>query len=183
MFNRWHIWRIHRPRKKLCCCMYRIVCNSFCCQEVLNVSATQRTYFGLQYFTDVAVAFQITQYPQLVRSSIIRNRTPDHNFDCSSTMIFHNTLRSIRPKVALAGIASNTNAAILLTQIKAVFIKQTIFCQYAHASPCSWVNWSSRHRSFCKSGILYKGVIALSPRCSRRRRIHEADSDTPVWFD
>ncbi|GFS89315.1 uncharacterized protein TNCV_3399891 [Trichonephila clavipes] len=35
----------------------------------------------------------------------------------------------------------------------------------------------------CRGGILYKGTLSRSPRCSRRRRIDEVDIKTPVPVD
>ncbi|GFV31645.1 uncharacterized protein TNCV_692191 [Trichonephila clavipes] len=35
----------------------------------------------------------------------------------------------------------------------------------------------------CPEGIVYKGTLACNPRCSRRRRIDEADISTPVVVD
>ncbi|GFV25418.1 transposable element Tc3 transposase [Trichonephila clavipes] len=40
-----------------------------------------------------------------------------------------------------------------------------------------------RCRWFVVRGILYKGALALNPRCSRRRRIDEANISTPVAVD
>ncbi|GFV14291.1 uncharacterized protein TNCV_807231 [Trichonephila clavipes] len=38
-------------------------------------------------------------------------------------------------------------------------------------------------RWFIVRGILYKGTLARNPRCSRHRRIDEADISTPVAVD
>ncbi|GFV70353.1 uncharacterized protein TNCV_4797721 [Trichonephila clavipes] len=38
-------------------------------------------------------------------------------------------------------------------------------------------------RWFVLRGILYKGTLARTPRCSRRRQIDEADISTPVAVD
>ncbi|GFY21732.1 DDE_3 domain-containing protein [Trichonephila clavipes] len=38
-------------------------------------------------------------------------------------------------------------------------------------------------RWFAVKGIRYKGILARSPRCSRRRRIDEADNNTPAAVD
>ncbi|GFX72967.1 hypothetical protein TNCV_2814071 [Trichonephila clavipes] len=39
------------------------------------------------------------------------------------------------------------------------------------------------HRWFVGRSILYKGTLARNPRCSRRRRIDEANTSTPVAVD
>ncbi|GFV54924.1 hypothetical protein TNCV_1055311 [Trichonephila clavipes] len=38
--------------------------------------------FGLQHFTDVPVAIEITLNSQQIGSSMIQNRTPNHNAGC-----------------------------------------------------------------------------------------------------
>ncbi|GFV87122.1 uncharacterized protein TNCV_5113401 [Trichonephila clavipes] len=46
------------------------------------------------------------------------------------------------------------------------------------------MNYCRRSRQwFAVRGILYKGTLACNPRCSRRRRIDEADISTPVAVD
>ncbi|GFS91581.1 hypothetical protein TNCV_1139911 [Trichonephila clavipes] len=58
---------------------------------------------------------------------MIRNRTPERNSGCSATMTFNNALW----KAAFIGIASNTNAAIMVPQIKAESVKKTTCYQAA----------------------------------------------------
>ena len=71
----------------------------------------------------------------------------------------------------------------MVTHIKAGFVRKHHLLQSARQSLCSRAHCSRRRLWFCVRGILYKGVLARSPRCSRRRRIGEADSNTPVAAD
>ncbi|GFT60007.1 hypothetical protein TNCV_2686921 [Trichonephila clavipes] len=63
-------------------------------------------------------------------------------------------------KAAFTGIASNTNAAIMVPEIE-------------ERSP----------RLFAVRGILYKGTLPRYPRCSRHRQNDEAGISTPVAVD
>ncbi|GFV55303.1 uncharacterized protein TNCV_5010501 [Trichonephila clavipes] len=70
---------------------------------------------AVEHFTDVPVAIEITLNSLQIGSSMIRNRSPNHNSRCQATMSFDNALW----KAAFTGIASNTNAAIIIPQIEA----------------------------------------------------------------
>ena len=51
---------------------------------------------------------------------------------------------------------------------------------YSASVSCDKAFWKA---GFAVRGILYKGTLAHSLRCSRRRRIDEADISTPVTVD
>ena len=55
---------------------------------------------------------------------------PDHNSKCSSTVAFNNALL----KVPFSGLASDTNAAIMVPQIKAGFVRKHDMPANQHAS-------------------------------------------------
>ena len=109
---------------------------------------------------------------------MIRNRTPDQNSGCS-TMTFGNALRQF----AFTGIASNTNAAIMVAHIKAGFVRKHHLLPISPPVFMFTSPLQPQASMVLRQGILYKGVLARSPRCSRRRRIDEADSDTVVAVD
>ncbi|GFW43268.1 hypothetical protein TNCV_1350311 [Trichonephila clavipes] len=112
--------------------------------------------FELQHFTDVLVAIEITLYLKQIGSSMQRNRIPNHNSGCWATMSFDNALL----KAAFTGIASSMNAAIMVLQIEA-----------------------RSRRWFAVRRILYEGILARNPRCSRRLRIDKIDIVIPVTVD
>ncbi|GFW82933.1 uncharacterized protein TNCV_2209851 [Trichonephila clavipes] len=71
-------------------------------------------------------------------------------------MMFDNALW----KASFTSMASNTNAAIMVPRIKAVFVRRDNLLP-----------------------INPPGILERSPRCSRHRRIDEADINTPVAVD
>ncbi|GFW81069.1 hypothetical protein TNCV_4804371 [Trichonephila clavipes] len=103
--------------------------------------------------------------------------TPDHNSGCSSTVAFDNALRN----VPFTGIAPDTNSAIMVPQIEAGFVRKDNLLPIS--TPSSYAHWTSVAAGgdgFCVRGILYKGILARSPRCNRRLPIDEAHNETPV---
>ncbi|GFX56700.1 uncharacterized protein TNCV_494481 [Trichonephila clavipes] len=58
--------------------------------------------------------------------------------------------------------------------------EKTTWCQSACQALFSRVHCRRNRRWFALKEILYKGTLARNPRCSRRRRIDEADISTPV---
>ena len=58
--------------------------------------------------------------------------------------------------------------------------ENTTYCQSARQSLRWFAHCSQRRRWFSVRGILQKGVLAHSPRCSRRLQIDEAHNETPV---
>ncbi|GFX04187.1 hypothetical protein TNCV_3973361 [Trichonephila clavipes] len=61
--------------------------------------------------------------------------------------------------------------------------EETTCCQSERQLLCTLAQCSRRRRWFCVRGILYKGILARSPRCSRRLRIDEAHNETRVAVD
>ena len=86
--------------------------------SVVQLSINRTTI--IQTVNDVPVVVQTAHNSQQLRSSMICYGAPDHNSGCSFTVAFNNALW----KVAFTGIASHTNAAIMVPQIKAGFIKK-----------------------------------------------------------
>ena len=84
-------------------------------------------------------------------------------------------------KAALTGIAFNTKATLMLSQIEVNWlIWKTSWCQSACQTLSSWAHCKRNLRWFAVRGILCKGITAHSPWCSRRRWIDEVDMSTPV---
>ncbi|GFU43631.1 hypothetical protein TNCV_4483111 [Trichonephila clavipes] len=71
----------------------------------------------------------------------------------------------------------------MVPQIEVIFVRKTTCCQSARQLLCLLAQCSRRRRWFCVRGILYKGILACSPRCSRRLRIDEAHNETRVDVD
>ncbi|GFU18981.1 uncharacterized protein TNCV_2347621 [Trichonephila clavipes] len=61
--------------------------------------------------------------------------------------------------------------------------EKTTWCRSACLALCSGAHYRRSHRWFDSRGILYKGTLALNPRCSRHQRIDEANIGTPVAVD
>ena len=125
---------------------------------------------------------------------MVRNRTPDERRNktipkepdfqvmklprsrCSATMAVDNALW----KAVITGIASNTNAAILVPQIEAWFIWKDNLESNSLPRSVLMSPLQTQPSTVCREGILYKGNISLSPWCSRRRWIDKADISTSI---